>query len=235
MASTHSRKRKPLLCFWCPEPGHSPVPPSLLGELVLLIPLREHRAPAQSHPLHLFPNAHSFPKLWGNFTRMKEHPAQHSICSSTFQSLARAWRNSSSPTSYKLLNYSFISYGHPSQVSPKENPPQDTSPVRGCWDHCCGSRKRPGAAGHLTKGTQGISWSKDQALICCASTEQCAGGASSHPLESRAVLPILPSLSPWLWVKQQGWVPREHPTGQEPPCSLLLGQNHGKESWSGQK
>lgn len=133
---------------------------------------------------------------------MKEDTAQHSICSSTFQTLARAWRYSSSPTSYKLLNYAFISYGHTSQVSPKENPPQDTSAVCGCQDPLLW--QQPGTS---PKEKREFPGAKTKPWFVPASTEQCAGGASSHPLESRAVLPILPSgiasLSPWLWVKHQ--------------------------------
>lgn len=185
----HTRKRKPVLWLWCSEPRHTPAPPSLLGE------------PGPAHTSHSESTGHqhrfttsAFPQMptasqsYGGILRgMKEDTAQHSICSSTFQTLARAWRCSSSPTSYKLLNYSFISYGSTSQGSPKENPPQDTNPVCGCQDPLLWQQKDIGVAGYLMEGRQGISWSKEQALICsCQHRTMC--WRSQQPSSGRAEL-----------------------------------------------
>lgn len=155
---------------------------------------------------------------------MKEDTAQHSICSSTFRTLARAWRCSSSPTSYKLLNYSLISYGHTSQVSPKENPPRTPVQCVGVGIHCCGSRNTLGVAGYLIEGRQGISWSREQALTCsCQHRTMC--WRSQQPSSGRAELGFHPPLcndipAPWLGVK--------HPWSQEPRAGGPPGPSRGK-------
>lgn len=65
----HTRKRKPLLWFWCPEPRRTPVPPSLLGQTGPAptdIPLREHRTSTEPPPASL-PKCPQLPKAVGEF------------------------------------------------------------------------------------------------------------------------------------------------------------------------
>lgn len=87
----HSRKRKPL-------PPQSPI---LNWEsLVLSIHRSPSESTAQSHHLHLFPNAHSFPKLWGNFKRDERGH------SPTFHQLSQPWpEHGGSPAPQPATNY----------------------------------------------------------------------------------------------------------------------------------